>query len=111
MRRMAPDPNEALRNALGFAMKAGKIRSGAFAAEKAVKSGAAVIAVLDGTASDNTKKHWSDICANAGIPLVYAEEVGRAIGRESHMVACVTDKGFADMITSKAMNTECISGV
>ena len=108
---MTPGPNDELRSALGFAMKAGKIRSGAFAAEKAVKSGAAFVAVLDENASDNTKKHWSDICRTAGIPLVFAEDVGRAIGRESHMAACVTDKGFAAMIMRKAVKTQSNSGV
>ncbi|MCR5808059.1 MAG: ribosomal L7Ae/L30e/S12e/Gadd45 family protein [Clostridiales bacterium] len=90
--------NEKLRSALGFAMKAGRLKSGELAAEKALKSGNAYLAAVDGAASEQTKKHWSDMCNNAGVPIVFVEDVGRAIGREAHMVACITDKGFAQMI-------------
>ena len=87
---MTASSNERLRSALGLAMKAAK----------AAKEGKALLAVLDTEASDNTKKHWSDITENAGIPLIFADGVGRAIGREAHMIACVTDRGFANMITA-----------
>ena len=90
--------NEKLLASLGFAQKAGKVRSGEFAAEKAVKSGKAFAAVLDKAASENSAKHWSDICSSAGVPLILAEGVGKAIGREAHMIACITDMGFAQMI-------------
>ncbi len=84
--------------ALGLAMKAGKVRSGETAAEKALKSGKARLAVVDGAASDQTKKRWGDMCRNAGVPLVTVGDMGVAIGREAHMVACIMDDGFANMI-------------
>lgn len=87
-----------LDSALGFAMKAGKVRSGELAAQKALKAGRAFVAVLDENASEQTKKHWSEMCNNAEVPLVFTEGVGRAIGREAHMIASVTDSGFAKMI-------------
>jgi ribosomal protein L7Ae-like RNA K-turn-binding protein len=90
--------NERLLSALGFARKAGKVRSGEYAAEKAIKGGKALLAVLDESASENSKKHWADICKNAGVPLVMTEGAGRAIGREAHTIACITDNGFAQMI-------------
>lgn len=97
--------NDRFSSALGLAMKAGSVRSGELAAEKALKGGKAFLAVLDGSASDNTKKRWSDMCKNAGVPLVFADDIGRAIGRDAHMVACITDKGFADMmLRSRAEN-------
>lgn len=89
--------NERLLTALGFAQKAGKVRSGELAAEKAIKGGKALVAVLDESASENSAKHWADICKNAGVPLVITEGAGRAIGREAHVIACITDKGFAQM--------------
>ena len=49
------EQNEAVRNAVGFAMKAGKLASGDFAADKAVKSGRAHLIIVDSDASDNTK--------------------------------------------------------
>lgn len=85
-------------SALGFAKKAGKVKSGEFAAEQTLKSGKARIVLVDALASEKTRDRWSQMCENAGVPLVFAEEVGRAIGREAHMVACVTDIGFAQMI-------------
>ncbi len=89
---------EKLDSALGFAMKAGKVRSGETAAEAALKSGRVFAAVIDRDASEKTKKRWAEACVNLGVPLVEADEVGRAIGRGAHMIACITDKGFAQMI-------------
>ena len=95
-----------LLSALGFAMKAGKVRSGAFAAEKAIKSGKACVAVMDPAASESTAARWREICQRAGVPLVYAENLGRAIGKEEHIVACVTDTGFARMILQSQANPD-----
>lgn len=87
-----------LRSALGFAMKAGKIKSGELAAEQSIRSGRALVAVVDEAVSERSRKRWSDMCENAGIPIVFASEIGRAIGKEAHTVVCVQDKGFAQMI-------------
>ena len=48
-------------NLLGLATKAGKIASGEFAAEKAVKSGKAHLVIVSEEASDNTRKMFQ-IC-------------------------------------------------
>ena len=98
--------NDRLRNALGFAMKAGKVRSGELAAEKAVKGGKAFLAVLDREASEQTRKRWNDICTNNGVPLILAEDVGRAIGKDAHMIACITDSGFSEMIIKSRAENE-----
>lgn len=95
---MSNGSDAALRSALGLAMKAGRLRSGELAAEKALRSGKAALAVLDEQASENTRKHWSDMCRRFGVPLIFVREPGRAIGREAHMTAVVTDGGFARMI-------------
>ena len=97
--------NDKLAAALGLAMRAGRVRSGELAAVSAVRSGKAFAAVLDEEASESTKKHWSEICKRAGVPLYFAGGVGRAIGREAHMIAAITDKGFALMI-ERAQNGE-----
>lgn len=83
---------------LGIAMKAGKVRSGAYAAEESLRSGVARLAVLDCDSSEESKKHWSDLCGKAGVPLLTARDVGSAIGKDGHMIACVTDEGFASAI-------------
>lgn len=93
-----------LRTALGFAQKAGRVRSGELAAQKELKAGRAKAVVLDASASENAKKHWREMCETAGVPLLFAENVGRAIGREAHIVACVTDNGFAEMLLRSQVN-------
>ena len=95
---MSGNGNDKLRTALGFAMKAGKVRSGEFAAEKAIKGGKARVLAVDSGASEQSKKHWSDMCRSKGVPMIEMEDVGRAIGRDTHMVACVVDSGFAEMM-------------
>ena len=46
---------------LGLAMKAGKVSSGEFATEQAVKSGSAYLVILAETASANTQKKFRNM--------------------------------------------------
>lgn len=88
---------------LGFAMKSGKLKSGAFAAGKAVESGAARLIVLDPEASENTRRNWKNKCEAKNIAVAELPGMGRAIGRPERIVAAITDDGFAAMIV-KANN-------
>ena len=94
--------NEALRSALGFAQRAGKLLSGDFACEKAVKSGKAMLVALDESVSDATHARYGGMCERAGIPCLLVEEMDTAIGRGGKKIAAVTDSGFARMIEEKA---------
>ena len=94
------DPLKAL-GALGFAMKAGRVRSGEVAAEAAIKAGKAKLLLLDSRASDNAKRCWTLLCTAREVPLITLPGVGAAIGREAHNAAAVTDAGFARMIIEK----------
>ena len=85
-------------NSLGLCRRAGKCQSGEFAAERAVKAGKAKLVLLEETASENTRARFSALCAGRSIPLKLVSEVGRAIGREGHVVMAVTDTQFANMI-------------
>ncbi len=89
---------ERLLTALGFAMKAGRLAVGEFAADRALKSGRAKLVAVDAAASDNTKKQWRDACAFRGVPMAMVPELGAAIGKSGRMCAAVTDQGFANMI-------------
>ena len=51
--------NDKVISLLGLAERAGKIASGEFAAEKAVKTGKARLIIVAEDASDNTKKKFS----------------------------------------------------
>lgn len=89
---------------LGLAERAGKVVSGEFSTEKAVKSRKACLVVLASDASANTRKHFSDMCAYRNIPLcIYGnkEELGHAIGKQMRANLAVTDKGFADSIRER----------
>ena len=90
--------NSKLNSAIGFAMKAGRLKSGDFVTEKLLRAKNAKIALIDGTASDNTKDKYRAICESTGIQLVEVEELGRWIGKPGRMVAAVTDEAFTQMI-------------
>lgn len=98
--------NNKLNSAIGFVMKAGRLKSGDFVTEKLLRAKNAKIALIDGTASDNTKEKYRDICEHSGIELVEVEELGRWIGKPGRMVAAVTDEAFAQMIRRALVQTE-----
>ena len=82
---------------LGLAAKAGKVQSGEFAAEKAIKSANAYLVIVASDASDNTRKHFRDMCSYRDIPFyIYGtkNELGRCIGKESRASIALTDEGI-----------------
>ena len=84
---------------LSLATKAGKTASGEFATEKAVKDGRAFLVITAADASDNTKKHFKDMCAYRSIPFrIYSdkEKLGMACGKEYRAQVAICDKGFSD---------------
>ena len=97
---------ERLFNAIGLSMKAGKVKSGAFAAENTIRAGKAKLVLLEETASEATKTHYEHLCAAHGVPFYTTETVGGAIGKESHIVMAVTDPSFRDMIERAMRNTD-----
>lgn len=89
---------------IGIAEKAGKVVSGEFSTEKAVKSGKACLVILASDASGNTRKHFSDMCAYRDIPIfIYGnrQELGHAIGKEMRVNLAITDRGLADSIRKR----------
>ena len=96
-------------SALSLAAKAGKIKSGEFQTETAVKDGSALLVLLATDASENTKKKFHAACAYAGIPIVeYSdrEALGRCIGKDFRASAAVTDASFVKMLQSALQNEE-----
>ena len=89
----------------GLAAKAGKVASGEFSVEKAVKSNKAYLVLVADDASDNTKKMFTNLCTFYKVPILFyadKEKLGRAIGKEMRASAVVLDKGFADSIIEKS---------
>ncbi len=93
--------NDRILSLLGISAKAGKICSGEFAVENAVKSGEAFVVIVSEESSANTLKKFKNMCSFYQVPVfAYAgkEELGRCIGREYRAVAAVTDEGLAASI-------------
>jgi len=89
-----------LRGAIGLAMKSGNCAAGDFAAAKAIKSGAAKLALIDDRASENARKRFFDMCVFRGVECLVVQGVAEAIGRSGVVVAAITDEGFARMIAA-----------
>ncbi len=88
-------------NALGLAMKAGKVVSGEFQTEKAVKSHKASLVILADDASENTKKKFLDMCSHRRIPIYIwgtRELLGEAIGKEFRASIAVIDENLAIVV-------------
>jgi len=82
-------------------MKAGKLVSGEFVCESAIKENKVFLVIIAEDASENTKKKFHNMCAYRNIPYVdmfTKETLGKAIGKELRATACVTDENFAQSI-------------
>lgn len=83
---------------LGFAVRAGSTALGAVSCDKAVKSGKALLVLLDSGASDRTKKDTRSMCDFYEVPLIEVEPQGmmaQRCGRGGLMIVGITDAGFA----------------
>ena len=86
---------------LSLCAKAGRLTSGNFSVESAVKDNKAYIVIVAKDASKNTKKLFDQKCNYYNIPYYeYGDEdsLGRFIGKEMRTSVAVLDKGFADQI-------------
>ena len=91
---------------LGLARRAGKVESGAFLTETAVKSGKAFLVLVAGDASANTLRKISSMCEYRNIPCIVCadmESLGKSLGQEMRSAAAVTDRSFASAIRTQAM--------
>lgn len=93
-------------NLIGLATKAGKVASGEFSTEKAVKSGKACLVIVSAEASANTKKMFTNMCTYYKVPISYfgdKGELGHAMGKEMRASLAIVDAGLANAIV-KLMN-------
>ncbi len=99
--------NDKVISLLGLAERAGKIASGEFAAEKAVKTGKARLIIVAEDASDNTKKKMKNMTAFYETPLyVYGskDDLGHCIGKEYRSMVAVLQPGFAKSVMKQLDN-------
>lgn len=93
---------------IGLAMKAGKVVSGEFSTEKAVKSGHACLVIISEEASDNTKKKFQNMCTYYEVPIYFYGtkiDLGIAIGKEFRASLAVTDQGLSTAIEKQLSNS------
>ncbi|MDD3278748.1 MAG: ribosomal L7Ae/L30e/S12e/Gadd45 family protein [Lachnospiraceae bacterium] len=93
---------------LGLTMKAGKLSSGEYQVENAVKGGKAALVIIALDASENTKKKFQNMCEYYQVPIYFfgkMEEIGAAIGKTFRASLAVTDENLAKAIT-KQMNEQ-----
>lgn len=96
--------NKKILSLFGLAARAGKIASGEFQTETAVKSGTAFLVVVAEDASENTRKLFSDKCSYYKVPVVILgtkEELGHSIGKDFRASLAVLDEGFAGAVMKK----------
>ncbi len=82
---------------LGLAQKAGKIVSGDFAVQGAIKSGKARLLIVASDASNATKKEYQYQAESRDIVIYYAlskDQLGGAIGKALRAAVAITDNGF-----------------
>ena len=97
---------------LGIAAKAGKIASGEFATENAVKAGKAFLVVTAADASENTAKKFRDMTDFYRVPLVVygtKESLGGCIGKDYRSSLAVTDEKLAQAGTNKIEQTKAFA--
>ncbi|BBB93138.1 MAG TPA: ribosomal L7Ae/L30e/S12e/Gadd45 family protein [Methylomusa anaerophila] len=92
-----------LMSILGLAQKAGKLASGEFAVQGAIKSGKARLLLIASDASESTKQTYRDQAAYYKIASYEAsskDHLGRCIGKARRAAIAIIDDGFAKSIVS-----------
>lgn len=92
---------------VGIAMKAGKVVSGEFSTEKAVKSNNAYVVIVAADASGNTKKKFQNMCTFYKTPCYFfgdKTELGRAIGKEFRASLAVLDENLGRAVKEQLEN-------
>lgn len=89
---------------LGLSQRAGAVGSGEFMTETSLKEGKSYLVIVANDSSDNTKKHFKDMCAYRSVPYrEYAdkESLGHAIGKEFRASLSVNNENLAKEILVK----------
>lgn len=89
---------------IGLAAKAGKVVSGEFMTENAVKSKEAYLVIIAQDVSNNTRKKFGNMCSYYKVEMCeYADKdaLGHAIGKEFRASLAVIDKGLAQAVLKK----------
>ena len=89
---------------IGICMKSGKVVSGEFSVDKAVKARQACLVIVADDVSANSRKHYTDMCRYYDTPICFIsskEELGRALGKEYRASLAVLDENMAKALSAK----------
>ncbi len=109
---MDDNSRKSLLTFLSLMQKAGKLQSGEFQTETAVKAGKAFCVIVAEDASDNTQKLFNDKCSFYKVPIIVfgkKEELGSAIGKQERSSVAIIDEGFAKSFQKKMLTLEKIT--
>lgn len=94
--------NDRILSVLGLAQRAGKIISGEFAVEKAIRSRKAAVLVLACDASDATRDKYISMTEYYRVRLYQSclrkEDLGNSIGKAPRAAVAIVEAGFAQML-------------
>ncbi len=86
---------------LGIAQRAGKVQSGGYLTEKAIKAGQAGLVIIASDAGPNTSETIQNKCTFYKVPCCFygtKEALGHAIGRDERSCVAICDRGIAKSI-------------
>lgn len=89
---------------LGLAKRAGKVVTGEFLCDKAIKNGQSHLIIIAEDISENSRKAICDACNYYGVEYIEnatADELGKITGSERRVVVSVNDENFKNAILSK----------
>jgi len=99
-----PIERDAFYSLLGIAQRAGVLTFGQDGVLAAIASGAARFVLLDGGASENTKKKINDSCRYYGVAVFETapDRLGFAVGRPGRMSAAVASGTLGERLFALA---------
>lgn len=89
---------------LGLAKRAGKVQTGEFLCDRAIKNGQSRLIIIASDISENSKKAICDACnyySTEYIQFGTAEGLGKITGSGKRVVVSVNDENFKNAILSK----------
>lgn len=89
---------------LGLAKRAGRVVTGEFACDKAIKNGQSRLIIIARDISENGRKAVCDACRYYGVEWIEygtAEELGKITGADQRCVVSINDENFKNAILSK----------
>lgn len=89
---------------IGLAKRAGKVTTGEFLCDKAIKGGVSRLIIIAEDISEKGKKAITDSCKHYGVEYIIFESsdtLGRITGADSRVVVSINDENFKNAILSK----------